>query len=340
MFVFLSTVKPEVQEGVTVEEGGGLLSDFTGSCSKNEADPSHHKAFLSPDEFKDNSFDLPKEFDFVRKAFFNYVMSSVLLVTRIHGRFISSYRPDDYLFSDKTGQKFDSGGSGCINRVVKVKDDGKIVDENKRWYEGHIDKCDKCRSCLTTQDNIWYIEMFTVKHVVFDESESRQCQVVFFDYKRDLVFDYDVVKKSDWCCGYTDIEKDYCQMFVLTENESLATKLKTELDRRDEKLLEVIELITQNSNYKQIEKGPVVILGYPHGRKLYLSCGRHCGKADESFCSLTYDTKTCKGCSGGLVVDLFWKERYCHKHPHSGSNDGTGESSDLSKELIRTTCTI
>ena len=294
-----------------------------------DSDPNHHQAFLSVDKFTPQHLKIPQKFEFIRSAFFSYILSAVPLVVRIHGRFISSERPETtdsgypYLFSEHRGDHFNTVGSGYVRYVRKVKADGELDGSYTSWYQPHLDTCHVCRTSVTSQDNIWMIVVRSARHVIYDDSESSQCQVVFFDDKNDV---RDVVKKTHWAYGLGDADGDYCNMFLLTGDEELVMTLEKQEAGRRERRRELEKLLGE---CEEMEESPVVVLSHPHGRKLYVTCGQHRGEVDDKAFAVMYDARTCSGCSGGLVLDLHRGRYFYSSFPHSGVSDtGLGQSAD------------
>ena len=51
--------------------------------------------------------------------------------------------------------------------------------------------------------------------------------------------------------------------------------------------------------------GPMILLSYPHGRKLYLSIGKITEEDGQGVDhAVMYQSVTCNGCSGGLVIQI------------------------------------
>ena len=79
--------------------------------------------------------------------------------------------------------------------------------------------------------------------------------------------------------------------------------------------------------YDNVKNSPVVVLSHPHGSKLYISCGRHCGDVEGTRDAVLYNAKTCGGCSGGVVINLH-KFKSKNIYVHSSYEDGLGKSAD------------
>ena len=249
-------INHEVQEGVTFHEAGGSLDKHIG-CPKTIADPLHHKGYFSVDSFNHASLGaLPSVLESKRCDIFEYLKCWAELTVRIHGHFISENRPEKwangspYLFSERRGQRFNTVGSGWVNDVGIVK--------NEAAFTEHIQRCEECRNSRTKRE-LWYVGIMTARHVVFDQNEVDECEVVFFDHTDDGMGKISLT--SGFKSMRTFTEHDVSCMSITTHDEEFINRLQTAVLGRDTSLE---RLRVRWPNSEQFV-GLVFLFSYPHG---------------------------------------------------------------------------
>ena len=315
----------------SAEAGGHLGSCYKSrNCSKNPG----HAHFVPASDFSLEHVDrylpdLPSWLS--REDVLDVVKANIPLTVRIKGHYISEHRPSQwqgvdgaYPFSQYRGKTVSNTGSGWVFYVEE--------EEN-------------------SSPKSWVITVLTAQHVVYgstkdiqgieDQSEAAVCELSLFD---DGVNTPVTLSGGVYFVGQT--ERDWCGLEFHTTDATLGEKLRQLLYKRRQVMRRVRDKLVRHLEASQCtgiqdtsQRCPVLAITYPHSKLCYVTLGYLTGvEEDGSYDFLTtvkYDTASCPGSSGGLIIPLArltrWEDeefgRRLPNHPHSGANDdGTGES--------------
>ena len=312
----LHTETHEVEEALHLHEAGGPIESVS-RCGKNSAIPGYHSRFIPATEFgTDKVGDLPPGSPLSKQDVADIVGCHIPLVIRIHGSHISDERPDTredgspYLFANRKGKNVATVGSGWVRNV----------------YGLFTNNCELCPSGRCKNGGSWTVWIGTARHVIFDEKEASQMKAVLFDDHDD---GRDNVVLSGFEYKRAMTEADFSQLYHVTHDGALASRLTDLLNKRGEVRKRMIEKLKNHAG----DITPVIaVIGHPHGRKKYLGLGQYVGQGHEyqdgGHFAVKYNAVTCAGCSGGLVLEMgrivspqkaYSGTEPFTQHPHSGA---------------------
>ncbi|XP_005100584.1 uncharacterized protein LOC101849379 [Aplysia californica] len=248
----------EVEEDCA--ELGGPLSSSS-KCWKNPG----HPQFIPVYEFSEHHVSswMPDVEPQIANQIVKCVKVCADTVVRIGTRFISKQRPDTwangnpYPFYKRRGQRICHSGSGYVEGVhgpYAGLDNAKLC------------KCGgKCPQGTAQEKKYWQIIIATARHVVYDDTEARECEVVFFDDRADGSGSMTVA--GGWGVKDAHTEEDRCVVEVYTHDKVLAQRLvgcclRRREERRnmllgdfDIKLRKVFQSTNNNSLHPLLERG-------------------------------------------------------------------------------------
>ncbi|XP_059153072.1 uncharacterized protein LOC131938864 [Physella acuta] len=235
------------------------------------------------------------------------------LTVRIAVKLTSPKRPefipgtkDPYPCYNTRGHNSLHTGTGRVRWVTK-------------YTEGKLDyrtcPCPKCDHSDTPSKVWWEVNVFTAKHVVFDDREARQssCRLWFDDDKSPVGNIY------VWKVDCSNTERDWCVLFCVSHDVDVVDKLK-EMVRRYDDLCDKVK--DKYKSRRDVDK-LTIIVSHPHGCSKQVSVGhwvdRQGVREHGEMTRYTYTTCTCPGSSGATVYRLGWGRFY---HPHGGAYSG------------------
>ncbi|XP_005109318.1 uncharacterized protein LOC101851446 [Aplysia californica] len=299
----------EVEENCA--EAGGPLS--LNACSKNPG----HPQFIPVDEFSEDHVRsvIHKDEHWPVELVTDLVRCCQNLVVRINAPFVSKDRPDGYPFARYRGTRTDKVGSGFVSHSVEAlakpcgcwecKQEKPDAKENKdKWY------------------SIIDFKVETARHVVFDDAEASQCEVVFFDNQPSGTGRFTLA--GGWQVDKNHTKNDYCVLYRTThlvdQGKRLLNFYKTYEDLRFRDHRE--------TNLSRSPRIPAAVISHPHGRMKYITLGHidalH-GTGEEKDRRLLYTVPTCPGSSGGMVLRLdYWNSIWSQAKPHCSARPKLG----------------
>ena len=241
--------------------------------------------------------------------------------------------PSPWCHSDSVGVNSDSGEIG--GGIFQCSDDScvyssfkwKVVEDSEVgacpwcgeewWRVGEEEKhkcpecggtgvkgcmCDKCMKSGDRKYPWWKMGIVTARHVIYDVSELKSCEVVFFDNGRDQPLKLNVGESGEVL--EADTEGDKMKFSVCTHDSTLVEELRKLMDdhkevsdRIDKKTREFdVGRLGEVSRDKDVFH-PGFLIGYPHGRHCHVTLGQ---MLDDSF-PIKYVIDSCVGNSGCLV---------------------------------------
>ncbi len=256
----------------------------------------HHDQFVPLAQFGVDSLpDLPENLPLKKEDIVRYVQTLAPLVVRVHGKFISTERPEvwgdgsPYPFAELRGKSVDNVGTGWVDTVW---DTYRFTSE-----------CSLCKKQVPGR--CWKIEVYTSRHVVFNLHEASLCEVVCFD-DTPAGAGTESLHGGDIYDAAT--QDDFSQIACYTHDTELATRLQQLIQKREE-LFEKFHPFERD--YEEVEGRPLaIVISHPHGRMKYVSVGEMREKVfagedeDGESWFVTYTAPTCAGSSGGLVLPL------------------------------------
>ena len=181
-------------------------------------------------------------------------------------------------------------------------------------YKG-ICPCGFCLYSSNKHSKFWEVKIYTACHVVFDQAEADDVEVVLFDEKSNGSGAEHMLRAR---VIETNVDGDYCWLACYTHNEQLVERV-TELRVKRGEMRRCLDKRFENFAADHFDKVPVFVVGHPHGRMKYITVGSFDAREGES---MTYDVHTCPGNSGGAVLPIglnCGKGRWLVSHPHSGA---------------------
>ncbi|XP_005097247.1 uncharacterized protein LOC101848882 isoform X2 [Aplysia californica] len=211
----------EVEENCA--EAGGPLSSFIG-CTKNRG----HPQFIPVYEFSADHVRpyMPGEQQKGVDRMVEIVKVLAEFVVRISAPVVSDQRPDTwedgrpYPFVDRRGRRTNKVGSGYVTCVTRLC--GKSVVG--------ICRRGSCPRGTAEENECWKIQVATARHVVYDDSEARECELVLFDDRPDG--SDSVTLTGGWSVESADTEKDMCVLELYTHDKVLGRRLENIWSRR------------------------------------------------------------------------------------------------------------
>lgn len=215
----------EVEENVIEAELGGLLNKLI-MCNKEEKNPGHHNQFIQMDKFGTDSLpSLPRAFPLSKEDIVRWVKSCAGMVVRVNMKYCSLNRPDTwdgkspYPFSEFKGKRMNHVGSGWVS------------DFNSNASDIPFTYCPLCKKCKEegTVETCWNFTIYTARHVVYDDSEAKECEVIFCEDKPRGVGAF---VAQGGMMDHADTDTDSCWMSCFTHDTSFgeeAEKLRDNL---------------------------------------------------------------------------------------------------------------
>ena len=206
--------------------------------------------------------------------------------------------------------------------------------------------CDNCMESERREQDWWLIYLYTAAHVVWDETEARNCEIVFFDTGSD---DVPVELRSG---GSTRLLKndldidDSSLLLVVCHGEGFVSKLRDLCKTRRSAMERILNDVTKEVGGREDVRAesesdvdvfkPLVLIGYPHGRRCHVTLGEVLGGEDrrdeqdgDGACDhvCRYRVDSCPGSSGSIAVDvdrmLFGGQSF-HSHSGRGGREALG----------------
>ncbi|GFO47573.1 anaphase-promoting complex subunit 13 [Plakobranchus ocellatus] len=283
------------------EEAQGRRPLSEKRCSKNPG----HPQFIPIKCFQETH--LPPELRDRGGTTYNKILCQAKLTVKIRGGFISKDRPEGFPLCDKKGLSVLINGTGFIYDVSNSKE----PDEDKKiWVD----------SFGEPSEGTWLVKIVTAAHVVFDQTEVEACQKI-------LDFDDEAAEREGRVVtlkGETLIHRiakeDSCEFYCSTQDRDLGRKLWQILSgfyfgftgRGIARLINKSDVLYPNySNLLSLRKRPTVLpqslcrvmVSHPHGHSKMVTIGTCVTEPHIMFSGcFIYDTPTCPGSSGALVM--------------------------------------
>ncbi|XP_059163790.1 uncharacterized protein LOC131946835 [Physella acuta] len=283
------------------------LHTHLANCKKNPG----HKKFVPKNQLHVEHF--PSGYR--ERQISNLTKALADLTVRIAVKFTSPDRPEFVPGTKDTYPSYNIRGQNLLRTGTGIVWDVRKYTEGE---DGRTCQCPECFKSATPRKVLWEVGVQTATHVVFDESEARQssCRLWFDEENCPKVNTY------GWKVVMKDTERDVCELWCVTHDEAVATKLKKMVRRFNELHDQVCEKYKSRRDVDKL----TIIVSHPHGCSKQISVGHWLrGQVMSGYqTSYTYTTCTCPGSSGALVYRLGCGRS---KHPHRGvNNDGDNYS--------------
>ncbi|GFO47572.1 hypothetical protein PoB_007407700 [Plakobranchus ocellatus] len=277
-------------------EGGRPLSEKR--CSKYPG----HPQFIPIKCFRETH--LPPELRDDAGTTYNKILCQAKLTVKIKGCFISKDRPEGLPYFDKKGLFVSINGTGFITNVYNNEepeyDQLPLIDLLQEPGEGP-----------------WSVNIVTSAHVVFDQTEVEACQVILdFDDETAEREGRVVTLKGDTLLDVSE-GRDWCKFKCFTQDRDLVRKLWPIVcdfyspNKGMESIDDLETLCPSDNNFivSDIDSDDDfppsvgrVMVSHPHGHSKMVTIGTRVTQTHNNSLCYTYDTPTCPGSSGALVM--------------------------------------
>ncbi|BFZ25943.1 hypothetical protein BsWGS_28982 [Bradybaena similaris] len=263
------------------------------NCQRNPGHPN----FFPVDKF--SMLNLPP--DYRKEEILEFIKSVSDLTVRVSVSYVSEERPETVQGTDIPYPWYSIRGSNRL-RVGS----GQISEVE--FPDHDVCEGEKCKN-FDTPNKGWFarIHIQTAAHVVYNDQEGKHTTChLFFNSDETPDACKDVVTLATGCRTDADIENDMCELIYFTHDKTLASRLQTLIERRQDLVRRCYHFYREEKNSRL---GPPlnIVVSHPHGCAKQISLGQYgshgnTGSAEQC----PYSSITCPGSSGAVVLALGW----------------------------------
>jgi len=289
----------EFEEAIEEMEGGLIPLKNKKWCKKNGDGKGNHKEFIPSAEFSLKDLAELKKIpgETTKHKIVDLIQCWVPLVVKLSTSYMSKKRPSKMSFAkgvDRRGTDYGGVGSGWIYDVLPNNPDSEGV-------KGEKCPVANCNQFITSDHQSFRICVHTARHVVYDNTEAEGVKCDFF-YESVVGGDTIRIEGAAMSEGWKRSDTSDIVMHV---HYDLGKRLNDYMDARDK----AREVVDRELNGVNASFGVVAItISHPHGNIKQITIGEGVGyeegMGNMAPRKLSYNSNTCPGSSGGLVLKI------------------------------------